>query len=57
MKEYKPKTFFEVMPYGKRKGDLIGTVIEDDPSYVRWLVENTGLVLDEVALKYLEENE
>ena len=45
------------MPIGKYRGELVGTVIEDDPSYVRWMINNTEYRLNESALEYLGENE
>ena len=45
------------MPVGKYRGELVGTVIEDDPGYVRWIINNTEWRLDEQALRYLGESE
>ena len=45
------------MPIGKHKGILVGTVIEDDPSYIRWMINNTDWQLNESAAKYLEDAE
>lgn len=46
----------DVMPFGVYKGDLIGTVIETDPSYVYWAINHTQLCIDEQAEDYLKEN-
>jgi hypothetical protein len=43
------------MPIGKHKGTLVGTVIEEDPAYIRWMVDNTDWQLNESAAKYLDE--
>jgi hypothetical protein len=44
------------MPFGKYKGILIGTVIEDDPSYMQWAVRAIDdFRLHEEASKYLTE--
>lgn len=44
------------MPFGKHRGVLIGTLIEDETSYISWLLGNTDFRLDEQALAYYEEN-
>jgi uncharacterized protein (DUF3820 family) len=41
------------MPIGKYRGQLVGTIIEEDPSYIRWMINNTEWRLDEAALEYL----
>jgi hypothetical protein len=43
------------MPIGKYQGTLVGTVIEEDPSYVHWLINNTLWRLNSQALSYLHE--
>lgn len=45
----------DVMPWGKYKGELIGTVCEDDPGYLVWALEATSLELDEQPTEYLKE--
>lgn len=45
-------------PWGKHKGTLCGTVIEEEPSYIEWMLEHTEHTehtLTEEALAYLEE--
>lgn len=44
------------MPFGKCAGVMVGTVIEDDPSYIEWALANTEFRLSEAALEYLEKN-
>lgn len=44
------------MPFGKHRGKLIGTVIEEDPRHIYWAINNTYLRLNDVAMKYLREN-
>jgi len=46
---------FDHMPFGKYKGELIGTVIENNPGYMQWAVNSTDLRLDDSALTYLED--
>lgn len=44
------------MPFGKYKGELVGTMIEEDPRYVDdFLLGQTDFRLDEQALEYLDE--
>ena len=45
------------MPMGKYKDKLVGSVIEYDPMYIRWMIDNTDWQLNEAAVKYLEEYE
>jgi uncharacterized protein (DUF3820 family) len=49
-------SILDFMPFGRYKGELIGTVIEDEPRYIYWAINNTDLWLDEQAMKYLAEN-
>ena len=53
----KAYTVLDRMPFGKYKGELIGTVIEDDPKYIRWALDNTDFDLTKEAKEYLEEND
>ncbi len=43
------------MPWGKYEGELVGSLIEVDPEYIHWMVNNTDFRLDEGSLDYLEE--
>lgn len=44
------------MPWGKYSGMLVGSIIEDDPSYIEWALANSDTFrLDESALAYLRE--
>lgn len=45
----------DFMPFGRFKGDFVGTVIEEDPAYIEWALANTDFRLDEEALRYLKE--
>ncbi len=46
------------MPFGKYKGRQVEDVIEDDPSYVRWMAENSdNIEFDNEALEALEKRE
>lgn len=46
----------DTMPFGKYRGELIGTVIENDADYIYWAINNTELRLNEDATRYLMEN-
>jgi hypothetical protein len=50
----KELSFLDPMPVGKYRGELVGTVIEEDPGYVTWLINNTDWRLDEQTLEMLE---
>lgn len=53
MKRY---SVLDAMPFGQYKGTLIGSIIEEDPRYMAWIVDERGaLNLDEEALEYLRE--
>lgn len=52
MREY---SILDTMPFGKYKGELIGTVIEENPDYIYWAINNTDFRLDATGEKYLEE--
>lgn len=43
------------MPLGQYAGELIGTLIESEPNYIHWMINNTQFRLDEEALDYLKE--
>lgn len=54
MSEY---SILDAMPFGKYKGELVGTVIEEDSNYIFWAINNTSFRLDNDAQKYFEEME
>ena len=45
------------MTFGKHKGKQVEDLVEDDPSYIRWLVENAGTEFDNETLEALEKRE
>lgn len=53
---YIKRDIIDRMPFGKYAGVMVGTVIEDDPSYIEWALANTEFRLSEAALEYLEKN-
>lgn len=46
---------FTELPFGKHKDEMMGTVIEDDPEYVEWLLRETEHRLSDAALEYLKD--
>ena len=44
----------DTMPFGKHKGKLVGTVIEEDYKYIFWAISNTEFTLDNDAKKYFK---
>jgi hypothetical protein len=52
MSEY---SILDTMPFGKYKGKLVGTVIEEDCNYIFWALNNTSFRLDNDAQKYFKE--
>lgn len=45
----------DTFQFGKYRGELVGTIIEDDPGYIEWMLRDTDHRLDDDALEYLEE--
>ncbi len=43
-----------ILSFGKYKGYQIEDVIEDDPKYISWLIENTQHTFDEEAMQLLQ---
>ena len=52
----KQHSVLDPMPFGMYRGELIGTVIEDDAQYIYWAINNTEFRLDADATRYLKEN-
>ena len=50
---YDPLHFNDVMPYGKYKGQTVGTIIQSDPNYLVWCKNNINLQLDEECLELI----
>lgn len=40
-------------PFGKHAGDQVEDVIEDDPEYIAWCVENDIVEFDEETLELI----
>jgi hypothetical protein len=45
------------LKFGKYKGQQVEDVVEDDPGYIRWLVENTDTHFDDEVLETLSKRE
>ena len=54
-KVYDAKNMDSFMPFGKYKGKAIGDIIEEDPCYIRWAVNNLNFNIDEECLDFLSE--
>jgi hypothetical protein len=37
--------FDDPMPFGKFKGETISDLLDDEPEYIRWLIDKTDTVL------------
>ena len=42
------------LPFGKYKGTEIEEVLSDDPSYLKWMAENTDIKFDDEVLEKVE---
>lgn len=48
-KRHRPLGLDDSMPFGKYRGDPLWLVIDTDPGYISWCIENTDLELDNEA--------
>lgn len=53
-KVYDPLHFNDAMPYGKYKGQSVGSIIQSDPEYLQWCINNVNLQLDEDCCGLIE---
>lgn len=44
----------DLIPYGKFKGTKMRVLIMNETAYVKWLIDNTNLNLDNQAFEMLE---
>ncbi len=42
-----------IFTFGKHKNEQVEDVIEDDPEYIRWLIENDVVQFDDEALELI----
>lgn len=42
-----------ILPFGKYRGYQLEDVIQDDPNYISWLVDNTNYSFDEEVMQLL----
>jgi len=42
-----------IFTFGKHKNEQVEDVIEDDPEYIRWVVENNVIEFDEETLELI----
>lgn len=52
-KVYEPKHYKSIMPFGKYKGQIIGDIIQSDPSYLLWCKDNLTFDLDDSCLELI----
>lgn len=52
---YEPKHMSSYMPFGKYQGKRIDEVIEDDPKYIQWAIDNLNFSIDEECQEFLQE--
>jgi len=43
----------DVFPFGQYKGELVGDIVQKDPVYIRWVMENTEWYFDEEILELI----
>jgi hypothetical protein len=58
MPDYPPTGLDDTLAFGKHEGTKLWVVLETDPTYVRWLIEDADLSFqldDEAWEKYQEE--
>jgi len=53
--EYPILTLESILSFGKYKGEQVEDLIEDDPSYIQWMVENEIRLFDEEVLEKLND--
>lgn len=52
-KVYDPKHMDSNMPFGKYQGKTIGDIIEEDPGYIKWVINNLNFSIDEECMDFL----
>ena len=53
---YAPLKLTDPMPFGKHKGELVGTIIEeDDGKYIFWVINNTDVQFAKEVYVYVME--
>lgn len=52
---YDPKHMDSYMPFGKYQGIRIDELIERDPKYIKWAVDNLNFSIDEECQEFLQE--
>lgn len=52
---YDPKHMDSYMPFGKYQGIRIDELIERDPKYVKWAIDNLNFSIDEECQEFLQE--
>ena len=52
---YDPKHMDSYMPFGKYYGIRIDELIERDPKYIKWAIDNLNFSIDEECQEFLQE--
>ena len=52
---YDPKHMDSYMPFGKYQGIRIDELIERDPKYIKWAIDNLNFSIDEECQEFLQE--
>lgn len=55
-KEYDPLHYKSAMPFGKYKGKMVGEIVNEDPSYLQWCMDNLSTSFDEEVIDLIKEN-
>lgn len=56
-RRYKPLELEDPIPFGKHKCELVKHVVEDDPSYIEWMIDNTSVEFEEEVLDLMEKKD
>lgn len=54
-REYNILHKYDILEFGKYKNLIIEDIIQKDPQYINWLINNTKYSIDEECLELLKE--
>lgn len=49
-----PLNYEDVLPIGKYRGEMVGAICNDDPSYIFWMINNTDVKFVSEVVEYVE---
>lgn len=52
----KPLDWQDPLPFGKYKGRTVGEVFDEDPGYLRWMLDKTGVWFVGHVVKSIDED-